>query len=374
MEREELERMKRDELLKLAQKGKIKGRYKMKKKELINALLKLFKARRKKKEVKIELPRIRKLRKRKESKVKKPSKQKPISPAEELAQQKQEVERTKFELGPQPQEQPFVETIREEPSLPMYYGEDRLTLLVRDPWWIFAYWEITPQSIEKIRSQLTANFILKQVLRVYDITGVPEFTGDNANSFFDIELTPAADNWYIHVGNPNRSYCAEIGLKDPVGNFYRIVRSNTVTTPRYGMSEVRDEEWMLSEEEYWRLFGLSGGYGIGKGSPELQELFRKRFEEEFASGFPASMFSWMQMERIAKGFWLTADAELIIYGATEPDAKLYIQGKEYRLRPDGTFSVRFALPDGKQEIPIEAISAEGDEKRKITIRILRHTD
>ena len=51
------------------------------------------------------------------------------------------------------------------------------------------------------------------------------------------------------------------------------------------------------------------------------------------------------MER-AKGFWFNVNAELIIYGATEPTARVTLGGHEIKLRPDGTFSYRFSLPDG----------------------------
>jgi hypothetical protein len=379
MEKEKLEKLKRDVLLRLAKENQIKGRTKMKKKELINTLFRFFKAKEKrKKEEKIETPRIRRIRKKPILRKKKKKIKKTIPT---LAKEKQKVEKAKFELGPQLEEittkpQEFIPqtqvAVEEKPYVPQTYGEDRLTLLVRDPWWIFAYWEITPQTWEKVRRGIGKEISLKNILRVYDVTGISEFTGENANSFFDIELTPFADNWYIHVGNPNRSYCADIGLKDPQGKFYKIIRSNLVTTPRYGMSEILDEEWMLSEEEYWKLFGLSGGYGIGKGSLEVQELFKKRFEEEISSGFPTSVFSWMQRES-QRGFWLIADAELIIYGATEKDAKLSIQGKAHRLRKDGTFSIRFALPDGKQVIPIEATSNDSKEKKQITITVSRKT-
>ena len=30
------------------------------------------------------------------------------------------------------------------PELPAHYGEDRITVMARDPWWLFAYWEIRP--------------------------------------------------------------------------------------------------------------------------------------------------------------------------------------------------------------------------------------
>jgi hypothetical protein len=74
-----------------------------------------------------------------------------------------------------------------------------------------------------------------------------------------------------------------------------------------------------------------------------------------------------------KKFWLAVNTELIVYGATEPDARVLVQGKEISLRPDGTFSLRFALPDGKQTIPVEATSGDGDEKRTITPVVNRET-
>ena len=72
-----------------------------------------------------------------------------------------------------------------------------------------------------------------------------------------------------------------------------------------------------------------------------------------------------------KGFWLKADTELIVYGATESDAKLTVQGKPVALRPDGSFSLRFYLPDGKQEYPIHAVSADGTMEREITFIVKR---
>ncbi len=51
-------------------------------------------------------------------------------------------------------------------------------------------------------------------------------------------------------------------------------------------------------------------------------------------------------EELPKKFWFNINAELVLYGATEPDAQVAIAGQPIRLRPDGAFSYRFALPDG----------------------------
>ena len=53
----------------------------------------------------------------------------------------------------------------------------------------------------------------------------------------------------------------------------------------------------------------------------------------------------------SRQFWFQLDAELIVYGATEPTAKVTLQGEPVKLRPDGTFTMRFSLPDSRQIIP-----------------------
>lgn len=73
------------------------------------------------------------------------------------------------------------------------------------------------------------------------------------------------------------------------------------------------------------------------------------------------------------GFWFNINAELIIYGATEPDATVTIGGRQIRLRPDGTFSYRFALPDGTFDLPAIATSAAGDDSRAAELRFRRQT-
>jgi hypothetical protein len=63
------------------------------------------------------------------------------------------------------------------------------------------------------------------------------------------------------------------------------------------------------------------------------------------------------------GFWFNVNAELVVYGATEPDAQVTIGGRPITLRPDGSFSYRFALPDGNYTLPILAMSAHADSRR-----------
>lgn len=70
-------------------------------------------------------------------------------------------------------------------------------------------------------------------------------------------------------------------------------------------------------------------------------------------------------------FWMSVNAELIIYGATDPNARVSIGDRDIHLRPDGTFSFRFLFPDGNFELPILAISPDGDDLRGALLRFSR---
>jgi hypothetical protein len=65
----------------------------------------------------------------------------------------------------------------------------------------------------------------------------------------------------------------------------------------------------------------------------------------------------------APNFWFNVNAELVIYGATEPDAQVSIGNRPVRLREDGSFSYRFALPDGQFSLPIKAVATHGDTRQ-----------
>lgn len=146
----------------------------------------------------------------------------------------------------------------QEPQLPFHYGDDRIVLMVRDPWWLYAYWEVTASRQQQVLDQMRerSEKVAARVLRVYDVYGV---TIQNAHGHFDIEIGPTADNWYIDVGRPDSEWVVEIGFRAVSGRFFPIVRSNTVRTPRYGVSDVFDEEWMIPDDLFWRLMGRSLG-------------------------------------------------------------------------------------------------------------------
>lgn len=72
-------------------------------------------------------------------------------------------------------------------------------------------------------------------------------------------------------------------------------------------------------------------------------------------------------------FWLVADAELIVYGATEPDATVTIGGRPIKLNPDGTFRFQMSFQDGLIDYPIVAVAADGEQTRSIHMEFNRQT-
>lgn len=259
-------------------------------------------------------------------------------------------------------------------ELPAGYQKDRMVLQVRDPWWLHSYWEVTSQTWSSLKDRLKDMFFsAKKVLRVYDISQVI-FNGKNAHRHFDIELPHEAVSWYIDTGGPGRSWVVDYGLKLANGEFITILRSNTVTTPLDGPSWISDEEWMVPEEMFGRLYGM--GFGLGQSSPG--KGWQEKFKRALFSGVLASPGITSAASPVKKGyrdrkFWLVVDCELIVYGATEPDAAVTVQGKPITLRPDGTFTMRYALPDGAQVIPVKAVSADQVEERSITPSVSRET-
>ncbi|MDP2927779.1 MAG: DUF4912 domain-containing protein [Candidatus Omnitrophota bacterium] len=253
-------------------------------------------------------------------------------------------------------------------ELSTFYGQDKIILQVRDPRWLHAYWELRDETIQGLKGKLGDDFYrAKKVLRVYDVTNII-FNGSNANRFFDIQINDFANSWYVDTAGPGRAWCVDLGLMLADGRFTTILRSNAVQTPLDGPSWVTDEEWMIPDEMFARLYGM--GFGLGKSSP-VGGAWQERIKQGlFSSGISSSP---VKKEIKEINFWLKVDCELIVYGATEASALVTIQGVPIKLRPDGTFTLRYYLPNGKQIIPVKATSADKLEERTITPTVTRET-
>jgi hypothetical protein len=265
------------------------------------------------------------------------------------------VEEGKFYLGAEQRVMPPVEAI----ETPKSYNVDRIVAMVRDPHWIFTYWEVTDRKYRELERTFGSSWAAcKMILRVYDRSAEKQ-------GHFDIVLTREARTWYINV-SAQRRYQIAIGALSPDGRFELVAISNIVETPSDRVSDRIDEQWLVPDDVFDKIFAASGGHDMHSASGELKGLLEKRLLEEMSSGSVTSFGSGaLYQEAKGRSFRLWVATELILYGGTEPDARVTVQGKEVKLRPDGTFSLRFALPDGKIDLPVTAVSGDRVEERTI---------
>jgi hypothetical protein len=359
MNRSELQKLEDNELSALARKQGIKIKKGAKRSEIIKLLLSGAKEPAKKKTVTAPPPAP-----------SHPQEEPLASYAEQIVQSgQQEVEESKFYTGAPPEE------FRLPSELPSHYGDDKITLMVRDPHWTYSYWEVSHRKLESERGSLgKAGDDAYLALRVYDVTDI-NFNGSNDHGHYDIGIYERVGNWYINTGMPGKSFIVDLGLKTQDGQFITLARSNSVKTPRDAASEVMDEEWMIPDKDFERIFALSGGMSTltGASSAEVRILGGQRIPFGISSPGMGSLALMSPVKKKQRAFWFVLNAELIVYGATEPDAKVSVQGRPVTLRPDGTFTLRFALPDGMQTIPCSATSADEEETRWIIPEVSRST-
>ncbi len=153
-----------------------------------------------------------------------------------------------------------------EEALPTYYEEDRLVLLPRDPYSLFAYWEISTSTGEHIKKNWGEKG-WNNSSPVLRICKHHRSRQETIESVTDINLEPGSNNWYIPVTGPDHFYHVELGWRRPEGTFFSLLISNLVRTPRNSISDLIDENWKLPDWKSRKLFRRISVYHLS--SPEL---------------------------------------------------------------------------------------------------------
>lgn len=327
----------------------------------------------------------------------------------------------RYSLGPTAPAEHF-ETAAQ---LPESYGTKRLLLTARDPHWLYAHWDLTNEQQRKYNSQSRDKHLAVRVHK-------DSLDGELVTQ---VEVHPESRHWFIHVGSGGTKYMAELGYNDRAGKWKQISTSDATLTPPESVSAETHAQFATIPVEipFARLIELfknlikenlplaqaieelrAAGYPelpaasafasrltpaqeralaelisidrmrrVWIGSLEVTELVRGKMFEELSSisasqlgqitsqgGSVSSAFGGGAAAK-QRGFWFNVNAELIIYGATERDARVTIGGKQIKLRGDGSFSFRFALPDGKYPLPCVATSADGEDTRWANLQFTR---
>ena len=334
----------------------------------------------------------------------------------------------RYSLGPTPQPEP-PGAMESSGELPESYGTRQLLLTARDPHWLYARWDLTGEQQKKYNA-LSVDHHLVLRLFVDDNEGEPVsqiHVHPESNHWF-IHVARAGAKYVAELGyyrkggvwvrvstsgatltppdamsEDTSAEFATIPMEVPFARLVELARTAVrrniplaevlaqLRANGFKVAESPGGNWTLEQERaIASIISMDRVRRVWMGSLEITELIRRQLQQEMSS-IVSSQFSlptsplgaissfssvsspFGAAER-RRGFWFNVNAELIIYGATEPDAEVTIGGRVIKLRSDGTFSYRFSLPDGKYELPAVAVSADKVEARAAELEFSRNTE
>ncbi|MDJ0735709.1 MAG: DUF4912 domain-containing protein [Nostocaceae cyanobacterium] len=335
------------------------------------------------------------------------------------------VEAAKFELGQEDRTGGTLADVDQElGDLPGGYGESRIVLMPRDPQWAYAYWDIPNSHKEELRRQGGQQL----ALRIYDVTDI-NLDYQSPHSIQEYPCDELAREWYLPIPVSDRDYVIDIGYRCADGRWLVLARSQKVHIPPVYPSDwiedifvtVNFDEDLRGKTIYQLVPPTKKAAVTGAGDNALYEQIFDMAESAEAMRVAGSLFGSMQhvagsvrpeqaissyvfpsgvgmwavptasglnMSGVGmsgagfsasappmrpRKFWLIADAELIVYGATEPDATVTIGGRPIKLNPDGTFRFQMSFQDGLIDYPIMAVAADGEQTRSIHMKFERET-
>ncbi len=298
-------------------------------------------------------------------------------------------------------------------DLPGGYGESRIVLMPRDPQWAYAYWDIPGPHKEEMRRQGG----VRLAIRFYDVTDV-DINAVAPHSLQQYECDEMAREWFLPIPVSDRDYIAEIGYVAADGRWLLMARSAPIHVPPVYPSDWIEDHFVtvnwdddLRGKTVMTLVPPSKKVATdAEGNPIYDEIFAKaqsmeaqriagslfgsmhQVPEQAVSSFvfPSGVGMWalptasgINMSGVGfsasappvrpRKFWLIADAELIVYGATEPDATVTIGDRKIDLKPDGTFRFQMSFQDGLIDYPIKAVAVDGEQTRSIHMKFTRET-
>jgi hypothetical protein len=264
-----------------------------------------------------------------------------------------------------------------------------VVFLPRDPQWAYCFWAIS----EDDRAKAVEAGAISLCLRVADVTGHMA----HPHALQELVVDSSANEWFLPVPVDGRDYRVELGYRLRKGGWYSLAFSAVAHVPSLEPSQsVADAFVPFSLEQPISTAAVqqtsSGGgvphehtYQIATatsartrriGSEVLHELDRDQMGglNDSGAGLWASGRSESGSGLVRqRSFWLVADAELIVYGATDPSATLFIGDEQVALSSDGTFRVHVPFRDGQQLYPIRAVAADGEQERSIRLEFERST-
>ena len=274
-------------------------------------------------------------------------------------------------------------------------SETKVVFLPRDPEWAYVFWEISDAD----RSTAQNEGANRLCLRLADVTN-SNYGEANPGTLQEVVVDSHSTEWYLPIPLGGRDYKVELGYR--IGHkWMSLAHSSSAKVPSLHpsdqildqfvpfslespttTSEVKSDSFSADQPDsglHERLYqSATTKFRTRRvGSEEFQEGTASELNStnESGSGIWASGLNESGIGGVlqSRSFWLVADAELIVYGATDPSAKLFIEDEEVPLANDGTFRLQVPFRDGIQNYSIKAIDKDGVDSRNITMKFERVT-
>jgi len=194
----------------------------------------------------------------------------------------------------------------------------------------------------------------------------------------NISVHGGVNNWYIDVSNPPSTFQVELGYLAREGKFHPITSSNNVTTPQRQIHDDLsrlDGNWEGVDADLGRVIKLSGG--LDGTNREVKEVLERKLDRQLSatllSRLRASKQSGGASEKTRRNFEFRVNADIVIHGTTDPSVQVCIRGEPIKIAADGTFSVRFSLPDKRHVFPVDAEGNDGVETQRVILAVERNT-
>ena len=267
-----------------------------------------------------------------------------------------------------------------------------VVFLPRDPQWAYCFWAISDLDRQKARDAGATSLCL----RVADVTGLGA-DQSHPHALQEMVVDNHASEWFLPVPVDGRDYRVELGFRLRNGGWYSLAFSAVAQVPALEPSQRVADAFVpfsldqplqpatspevtfgggVAHEQIYQIATAAGTRTRRVGSEVLHELdaSQQGLLNDSGAGVWASGRSESGSGLVRqRSFWLVADAELIVYGATDPSASLFIGDQQVPLSSDGTFRVHVPFRDGEQLYPIRAIAADGEQERSIRLEFERRT-
>ena len=279
------------------------------------------------------------------------------------------------------------------------HPRDRITKVVfipKDPHWAYVFWEIS--EIDRRRAQSEGANCLH--LRLADMTDIGA-SSLNHHTFQEVTIDSHNTEWYLPIPVCNRDYRIELGYRSKISSdWISLAFSSIARVPgQYPSKQMLDQFVPFSLETtseavpvnptrlrsdsrlHERLY-QSAATHLRQRQPSPETLCKSDNAATNRCTFNSGIGIWAsgrgdpspegRLPR-RRPLWLAADAELIVYGTTDPSARLTISGQDVPLSVDGTFRIQVPFRDGDQTYAIEATATDSEQKCNITLAFERCT-